>query len=157
MIINNQRPLEGKVGKFGNLSRNGCGVVALYNASVLLSKPAEELREYHAYIQKHPLRRTVFFGLLGIGPGTIKRYFRKQGYYARWHFRLKKIEPGAKAYISLYFFASKRGVGAHYQAATYDSAEVGVMATNPSGHYENFYQFKRRTKGVFLMMVMALY
>ena len=157
-MIQDQRPLKGRVGKNGNMCKNGCGIVAIYNAETLLGNPFVSLENIQAIINRHPYRNTVLGGILGIGPWAIKRYFTKRGFPAKWS-RLKRVSMDADVYIVWHLWLSTRGkwrVGAHYQAAYRDDDGRVVLTNYPSRHGD-FNCFFRSDKGIMFASVLEIY
>ena len=157
-MIQDQRPLQGRVGKTGNMCKNGCGIVAIYNAETILGNPFVSWQNIQKIINRHPLRNTVFGGVLGIGPWAIKRYFRKRGFRVKWS-RLKGVSPDADAYIVWHLWINPKGkvkIGAHYQAAYRDDNGRVVFTNYPSRH-EDFNCFYRSNKGIVFACVLEIY
>lgn len=120
-MINNQRryPSDaGTFGRLGSMSENGCGFMAIHNANQLLGEDTT-FQDTYAALQKRSLRTASFFGLFGTNPFEIGRYFREKGCRVRLYRDPERVLLTHDAYIALYLYREKRGLGAHYVAARY--------------------------------------
>jgi len=149
-----QKNLPGKVGILGNMEDNGCGIISIYNAEVILGNTNITLADAAAAINGNPLG-PVAGGLLGTNPFAVEGYFAKQGYHVKWITDLNNVSKDAAAYIILYAWYNGKTVGAHYQAASYD--ENGRLITiNLEGDYADFTDFYKNNSDIFAMMVLEI-
>ncbi len=123
-LINNQRrypSARGTFGRFGSMSENGCGFLAIHNANQILGETAA-FADTYAALQVRACRTTTLFGLFGTNPFAVGRYYRKKGFCVRLYQGAARVSTEHGAYIALYLYREKRALGAHYAAARYDAA-----------------------------------
>ena len=82
---------------------NGCGWIATYNALVLLGKKPK----IKPIIREYELFGALLFGVFGLDPFAIGRFFRIRGYRVKTTLRIKKFDTAAEnaqANVIFYFF-----------------------------------------------------
>ncbi len=111
---------ERKFGRFGNVGKNGCGMLALYN----IERAADETTRFDPFYEARKPIKTNFFGLLGTRPSTIPKNLKRKGY------EVKRIKPkeaeNAEAFdgvIVLYWYF----FGAHYVAGIGDGSGAYML------------------------------
>lgn len=126
---------HGSYGWLGNLSANGCGLMAVCNLNNLMGKETafqDLLREFYLYDKRRLGSSKVLFGLLGTNPFVIAAYYKKLGYRVRRYYKTAKIAKDHDGYILLYIFKDEGfpWVGAHYVAANYDKQQGNYRLYN---------------------------
>ena len=162
-----------RVGLFGNVKDNGCGIVAMGNVGVITGDPdlsyesaLKEINEQAAKAAKaakagsyNPLNdSTVAGGVLGTNPAVIAKNIEKRGYHVTWQADPSKVSKDADAYIILHAWAQwgKIKAGAHYQAAYYDK-NGKLITTNLGKRYNDFEDFRKKEGDVLAMVVLEIY
>lgn len=122
--IENQSFLSDMKYGFGTMDKNGCGIIAVYNALQALKEPGSthahpvELPELIAYFEG--CGGAALGGILGTTPKAIKAYFEKNGYEVTNGFSQNR-----KVCISLYYNKENRLFsGMHYVCAVGGTAEM---------------------------------
>ena len=113
-----------RYGRFGNIAKNGCGLIALYN----VERAARADTRFDRYYAARKPIKTNLFGLLGTRPSTIPQTLEAKG-FSVVPMRTKQAMnvPAFDAVIVLYWYR----LGAHY-----------VMGRgNPDGSYTFYNQF----------------
>lgn len=153
-IITDQHKLNhtrGSYGPLGNVSANGCGMLALYNALQLLGHDISYDGMYR-HVRKYWWKTLLLGGLLGTNPifvfGQLKRitgrrlswktYFGKDN-EAEW------MRPGI--YLILYLHRC----GAHYAAAQQTTEQLLVYNDIRENHNLPDYYRKIRAKGMLIV------
>ncbi len=98
-----------RFGRFGNIAKNGCGMLALYN----IERAADESTRFDTFYDARKPIKTNFFGLLGTRPSTIPKNLRRKGYEVT-RINPKKAgeaEPFDGVIVLYWYF-----FGAHYVA-----------------------------------------
>ena len=128
-ILNSQtdpRFAARRYGRFGNIAKNGCGMVALYN----VERAACPDTQFDRFYAARKGIRTNLFGLLGTRPSTIPKNLKAKGFSVAPVRKKQADEAGAfDAVIVLYWFF----FGAHYVAGLH----------NPDGTYTFYNQFAK--------------
>lgn len=109
-IVYNQHNYEEMKYGLGDIAKNGCGAIAVYNILVLENKykPLPEIIRYFDNSNE------IVFGILGTNPFSIMNYMNAIGYKARAHFNVNSFKEEAinsKYSILVYFNFN----GGHYQ------------------------------------------
>jgi len=116
---------SGSFGKFGSLSKNGCGFIALHNANQILGNRTK-FSDLYLGLQQNPSTKTNFFGWLGMNPKIVSEFYEQQGATVSHYKDLASVPKTHDAYIALFFHSS----GAHYVAAVYDETAHQFMVYN---------------------------
>ncbi|MBQ3865183.1 MAG: hypothetical protein II781_05025 [Clostridia bacterium] len=105
-------------GKRGDVARNGCGLISVYNLLLMLGNPWKKRDLYRAMTQAHA---PLLFGKLGTNPFAILRFLRSLYPTARVRLfpGIGKRITGRYAAIFLYLGWDK-GLFAHYVACNLD-------------------------------------
>jgi hypothetical protein len=112
---------------FGTYGKNGCGVIAVYNAMQLLGH-----KETLAVIDMEIFIRNgySFGGLLGVTRGSIRSYFQDQGIsctgYATYAALSQNVREGSVIIVMVLNNANNIFDGAHYMAAQYINGQYQV-------------------------------
>ena len=133
--------------RFGlfSLDEVGCGIIAIYNVLHLLGRPqklTDLIREFETNSTE-----TILFGLLGINPFSLKKYFKHQRIPYSKIRRMKdlnKLNKENSVYLLTFWNDAKHLTkGAHTVALCYtDGRYVVFNRTNGSrepAEYENAY------------------
>jgi hypothetical protein len=65
---------------FNTINRDGCGLVATYNALVMLSANNESPIQLYDIIQEFEINGVHLYGLFGATPSGIVKFFKTRGY-----------------------------------------------------------------------------
>ena len=65
-----------RFGRLGNVAKNGCGMLALYN----IERAADDTTRFDPFYEARKPIKTNFFGLLGTRPSTIAKNLKRKGY-----------------------------------------------------------------------------
>jgi hypothetical protein len=117
---NDVRFADRKFGRFGNVGKNGCGMLALDN----IERAADETTRFDPFYEARKPIKTNFFGLLGTRPSTIPKNLKRKGYEVT-RIKVKKADQ-AEAFdgvIVLYWYF----FGAHYVAGIGDGKGAYMM------------------------------
>lgn len=119
------------------MSYNGCGLIAVYNALILLKQP-DTLQNIADYYEK---RGRWIMGLWGIRPDRITGFLKAKGFLVE---SCNYLEAKSGVYIMLVW--NKKGGGLHYMAARkFPSGMVeiynGYIKRNSCDTYTGFNEF----------------
>ncbi len=119
------------------MSYNGCGLIAVYNALILLRRP-DTLQNIADYYERHG---RWIMGLWGIRPDRITDFLKLKGFNIE---NTNYLEAKSGIYIILVW--NKKGGGLHYMAARkYPSGMVevynGYVKRNGCDVYTGFGEF----------------
>lgn len=152
-IINHQSRYPrnpGTFGRFGNLAQMSCGFIAIHNVNQLLGDNTPFADTYRA-LNAQSAKTTNAGGLFGMNARTIARYFTQKGWRVQKYRNIAAAPTTHGAYIAMYFYFERRGLGAHYAAARYgaDGQTLTVYNDDDGGAvrvYEGFAGMKRRDR-----------
>lgn len=124
-------PFAGEKLGLGTYGKNGCGIIALYNALQLLGRP-RPLGEIGAdLVRRH---RLLFGGLGGIGPRPIAAFFREQGIACAGSFSCRRLtESCGQGAVLVFTVMNARHPfrGFHTMAAQKDCGGFTVYNVGP--------------------------
>ena len=112
---------------FGNYAKNGCGIIAIYNANQLLGyhKSLASIESFLLYNNGY-----VLGGLFGVYPFAIENYYISNGIPLEKHASYESLASNVTEGDIIIFlvFNNKDNIleGAHYMAAQYASGEYIV-------------------------------
>ena len=123
------------------MSYNGCGIIAVYNALMLLKSP-DTIQNILAYYEKNG---KWLWGLWGIKPWKIKGFLEHKG------FTVKKCDYQTEKNGIYILLVWNKGGGMHYMAVRkYKSGDVevynGYVKRNGCDVYNGFNSFFDNTK-----------
>ena len=134
-------------GRKGDIARNGCGLVSVYNFLLMLGNGRDKLDLYHALTER---RAPLLNGKLGTNPFAILHYLKEMYPTARLRFfpgiRKKGIQDRYAA-IFLYLGWDK-GLYAHYVACNLDQNRLYLpndSDARPTDLKSWFKRLKRRS------------
>ena len=124
-------PFAGEKLGLGTYGKNGCGIIAVYNALQLLGRPQPLGRIGAAFIQRH---RLLFSGLGGTAPWFIAVFFREQGVPCAGSFSCRRLsETSTEGSVIVFTVMNGRHPfrGFHTMAAQKDCGGFTVYNVGP--------------------------
>lgn len=119
----------GTFGIFGNLYANGCGLMAIHNANVILGRNINLAKTY-LHFHKKAFLNTLCGGLLGTSPSAVRKYFTHAGFKVSYIKNFGRLNNAHNAYIIVYAWKKGKKVGMHYVAMEFDSDKNSYKVYN---------------------------
>ena len=124
-------PFAGEKLGLGTYGKNGCGIIALYNALQLLGRPRPLGEIGAAFVRRH---RLLFGGLGGTAPRCIAAFFRERGIPCAGSFSCRRLtESCAEGSVLVFTVMNGRHPfrGFHTMAARKDCGGFTVYNVGP--------------------------
>lgn len=147
-IINDQHLFEAYKYGFGNVSKNGCGSIAIYNVLKLNGKDAN----LPDIIKKMQIMGLPAWGLLGTSPYKVVWGLRSYGYNVKYSFKTKDFEKIASEHdFSIYCYIHFNY--GHYMVLTPNDDQTFTMYNPYQAQTTINTQLEQTKESVFKMLI----
>lgn len=139
----------------GNVAKNGCGAVSIYNILALDNKP-EKLPDI---IKKLDVFGETAFGLLGAKPFSVINILKQYGYKVKYSFNTNDFDSlaqNSRYAIYLYIGQTKDVVTGHYQLLTDYNKETQQYQLYSPYYQSTMSNLLEYTEGCFIKVLITV-